>query len=175
MSLESLEQKIRELRSLQREAGGLIEAHAQEIRHGVLWRQRGAKSFQDYLKTNLGFSHFEARELLSAIGVILTSNQLRSEDPIVQARIDLLRMWRRLKSKDAGFAPFRIFSNRTLLAIANDNPQDQDGLLKIPGMGTKKFQTFGDELLLAIKMGRLPIDVMASPAAMPPSVSAAIQ
>lgn len=163
MTLAELESKIRDLRSLQKEAETMIEGYAREIRKNVLWRETRAKSFQDYLKVHCGFSHFEVRALLSSIGAILTANQLVSEDPLVQERIDLLRDWRRRRAKEAGFAPFRIFSNRTLLAIANEDPQDCEDLLGIAGLGRKKVESFGADLLLALQRDSVPTSSRSAP------------
>jgi ATP-dependent DNA helicase RecQ len=48
--------------------------------------------------------------------------------------------------------PYIIFSDTSLIAISNSRPRTLDELLEIRGVGTKKIEAYGGELLNIIKM-----------------------
>jgi len=51
-----------------------------------------------------------------------------------------LRNWRTAEAKKHGGPPFRIFADRTLLAIAEARPSNVEELLAIPGIGINSVQ-----------------------------------
>ncbi len=63
--------------------------------------------------------------------------------------IKILRDWRRKKAQ--GIPAYRIFSNRTMEALAIEKPSTREELLEIHGIGPMKLEEFGDELLLLLK------------------------
>lgn len=48
--------------------------------------------------------------------------------------------------------PYIIFSDTSLIAISNSRPRTLDELLEIRGVGTKKIEAYGGELLNIIRM-----------------------
>jgi GTPase SAR1 family protein len=58
-----------------------------------------------------------------------------------------LKDWRYSKAKEMKMPHYRILHQKTLLELANTLPQSEAALQKIKGMGRKKSQKFGDELL----------------------------
>ncbi len=56
-----------------------------------------------------------------------------------------LTEWRKIASGDA--PAFTVFSNKTLIAIANALPETMEDLLSIPGIGRKKAADFGEEVI----------------------------
>ncbi|WP_195430074.1 DNA helicase RecQ [Clostridium sp. D46t1_190503_E9] len=58
-----------------------------------------------------------------------------------------LKLWRKEKANILGIKPYIIFSDSTLIELANKIPKDKDELLSIRGMGEKKFEKYGDEVL----------------------------
>jgi hypothetical protein len=58
-----------------------------------------------------------------------------------------LKDWRYSKAKEMKIPHFRILHQKTLLELANSLPQTEVALKQIKGMGKKKAQKFGDELL----------------------------
>jgi len=62
-----------------------------------------------------------------------------------------LKEWRSGQAKAQKVPAFVVFSDNTLTAIAEQAPKDVPGLVKIPGIGPKKLDQYGAELLDLIK------------------------
>jgi ATP-dependent DNA helicase RecQ len=67
--------------------------------------------------------------------------------PRERARWDRLRTWRTETAKTDGVPAYVIFHDATLAEIARNGPDSIDGLRGIPGMGARKLDRFGRELL----------------------------
>jgi DNA helicase-2/ATP-dependent DNA helicase PcrA len=67
-------------------------------------------------------------------------------DPIYHA----LAQWRRGRAAREDVAPFLVFGNRTLDAIAQARPATLDELATIPGIGPTKLERYGEEVLAAL-------------------------
>ena len=63
--------------------------------------------------------------------------------PLVEA----LRAWRLAEAKKRKVPAFRILTDRTLYALATDRPNNEVGLLNIPGIGPGIANKYGQELL----------------------------
>ena len=61
--------------------------------------------------------------------------------------VDALRSWRKSRSSEASVPAFVIFSDATLLAIAERRPTDNAALLSIPGIGRAKLDAYGKDVL----------------------------
>ena len=57
--------------------------------------------------------------------------------------VDALRTWRKPRSTEASVPAFVVFSDATLLAIAERRPTDNAALLAIPGIGRAKLDAYG--------------------------------
>ncbi|MXN78368.1 DNA helicase RecQ [Burkholderia sp. 4701] len=64
-----------------------------------------------------------------------------------RARWDALRAWRAETAKSDGVPAYVIFHDATLAEIARNAPETIDDLRHIPGMGVRKLERFGDELI----------------------------
>ena len=64
--------------------------------------------------------------------------------------VDALKTWRRQRSADDAVPAFVVFSDATLLAIAERRPTDDAALLSIPGIGPTKLDTYGREVLAVV-------------------------
>ena len=64
-----------------------------------------------------------------------------------KARWDRLRAWRAETAKSDGVPAYVIFHDATLAEIARSDPDTVDDLRHIPGIGVRKLERFGDELL----------------------------
>ncbi len=71
----------------------------------------------------------------------------RPLDEAGQQVLIALKRWRRDKAKAAAVAPFVIFQDRTLEAIAAARPTNRIELLTIDGLGEVKVCRYGDDLL----------------------------
>ncbi len=64
-----------------------------------------------------------------------------------RARWDALRAWRAETAKTDGVPAYVIFHDATLAEIARNAPESIDDLRHIPGMGVRKLERFGDEII----------------------------
>jgi len=62
-----------------------------------------------------------------------------------------LRAWRRGQADQRGVAPFVVFSDATLRDLARRRPSTPAGMLQVHGIGAKKFDDFGNSLLVVIR------------------------
>ncbi|KAF5994974.1 ATP-dependent DNA helicase UvrD2 [Streptomyces sp. WAC00263] len=66
-----------------------------------------------------------------------------------------LREWRSVQAQRSGQPAFCVFTDKTLMAIAEAAPDDEGELARIPGVGVRKFNRFGADVL-AICAGQEP-------------------
>lgn len=71
---------------------------------------------------------------------------LQCEEELFQ----LLKEFRRESALKENVPSFVIFSDKTLIEISNFKPKNESELLKINGIGEKKFEKYGEELLTII-------------------------
>lgn len=62
-----------------------------------------------------------------------------------------LKEWRLARARERDVPAFTVFSDKTLIAIAEQRPDDEQGLLGIHGIGQKKLVDYGEELIDVIK------------------------
>ena len=68
-----------------------------------------------------------------------------------EALLDALKSWRLEKSRELKVPAYVVFSDTTLTAIAEQQPQDDRGLVAIPGIGAKKLERFGADVLTVVR------------------------
>jgi ATP-dependent DNA helicase RecQ len=73
--------------------------------------------------------------------------------PALQAREVRVREWRRAYAKANDMAAFMVFSNRTLEELCASLPADLEALSRVYGIGDRKIEQFGEELLRALHDG----------------------
>ena len=71
------------------------------------------------------------------------------DDPLFQR----LRAWRLEKAREADVPAFVIAHNSLLRNIAAARPRSESELLAIKGMGPKKLEKYGAELLALVREG----------------------
>jgi hypothetical protein len=71
-----------------------------------------------------------------------------------KALLERLKAWRAEKAKQYGRPAFAVMGNTTLHAIAYERPEDEETLCSIKGIGAKKIEQFGSELLAIVRHGR---------------------
>lgn len=64
-----------------------------------------------------------------------------------EALFEALRAWRSERAKGLGQPAFCVFTDATLIAIAEQRPGDVAALVAIPGIGQSKLDRFGSEVL----------------------------
>ncbi|GHF80157.1 DNA helicase-2/ATP-dependent DNA helicase PcrA [Amycolatopsis bartoniae] len=62
-----------------------------------------------------------------------------------------LKEWRQERAKELKVPPFVVFTDATLLAIAEQQPVDRGGLVSISGIGPGKVTKYGDDVLAVIQ------------------------
>jgi ATP-dependent DNA helicase RecQ len=67
-----------------------------------------------------------------------------------KARWERLRSWRAETAKSDGVPAYVIFHDATLAEIVRSDPDTIDDLRHIPGIGVRKLERFGDELLAVV-------------------------
>jgi ATP-dependent DNA helicase RecQ len=70
-----------------------------------------------------------------------------AEPALVEACLVKLREWRGQKARAADVPPFLILADATLRLLAEQQPQTLEQLPQIKGLGPKKIEQFGQELL----------------------------
>jgi len=68
--------------------------------------------------------------------------------------VDALRTWRKSRSAEASVPAFVVFSDATLLAIAERRPTDNAALLAIPGIGRAKLDAYGSDVIGIVSQTR---------------------
>ena len=68
--------------------------------------------------------------------------------------LDALKAWRREKSRELQVPAYVVFSDNTLTAIAEQQPSDDRALVAIPGIGAKKLERFGADVLAVVRGDR---------------------
>jgi ATP-dependent DNA helicase RecQ len=64
---------------------------------------------------------------------------------------DALRAWRKREAEAQGVAPFVIFHNSVLEAIAERRPADAEDLAMVPGVGRSKLERYADAVLRVVR------------------------
>ena len=74
-------------------------------------------------------------------------------DAAAQVRYAALKAWRSEVAKSHNLPAYVIFHDATLAAIAQAAPHDVQSLQDIAGIGVKKREAYGDEVLRVVKLG----------------------
>jgi ATP-dependent DNA helicase RecQ len=68
-------------------------------------------------------------------------------DADAQARFEALKAWRAEVAREHGLPAYVIFQNVTLTEMARVNPSSEAELADISGVGAKKLEAYGREIL----------------------------
>jgi ATP-dependent DNA helicase RecQ len=133
--------------------------------YGIM-RDYSSKFIRDLIKTLIDYGYVGLKEgtysilklneksykvLKSELKVLCKLSADTEEKILNKELFDKLRIWRKERAYREGVKPYIIFSDTTLIEISNNNPNTKEKLLDIRGMGEKKFEKFGDELLNLLK------------------------
>ena len=84
---------------------------------------------------------------------ILTKNKkvlllVREDEVIIDKELlNILKVWRREKANEEKIKPYIIFSDSSLIDIVNKLPKSKEELLEIRGIGEKKLDKYGIEII----------------------------
>ena len=73
-----------------------------------------------------------------------------------EAMFDRLREWRSRTSTAAKVPAYVVFTDATLVAIAETTPADEAGLAAVPGVGPAKLARYGPDVLALLQGADLP-------------------
>lgn len=62
-----------------------------------------------------------------------------------------LKEWRSQRCKEMKVPAYVVFTDNTLIAIAESLPADDAALVAIPGIGARKLEQFGADVLALVK------------------------
>ncbi|MFY9336881.1 MAG: HRDC domain-containing protein, partial [Mycobacterium sp.] len=62
-----------------------------------------------------------------------------------------LKEWRLATSRELSVPAYVVFTDNTLIAIAESLPADQAALVAIPGIGARKLEQFGADVLELVR------------------------
>ncbi len=68
----------------------------------------------------------------------------------------LLKEWRKQEAAEQSLPAYCIFTDATLVALAETEPSDNAALAKVPGIGAVKIEKYG-EAVLAILEAQQPV------------------
>jgi ATP-dependent DNA helicase RecQ len=74
----------------------------------------------------------------------------------------VLASWRRRTARKLRWKPFQVFDNRTMAAIVEAMPEDEDALAAVPGVGAKRASRFSAELLPLLRVDAAPMNATRS-------------
>lgn len=72
------------------------------------------------------------------------------DDDATQELFDRLKAWRKKLAEEENVPPYFIFTDKTLVELANQKPSNARGLLSISGIGELKAKKFGGNILKII-------------------------
>jgi DNA helicase-2/ATP-dependent DNA helicase PcrA len=73
---------------------------------------------------------------------------------IDEALLAQLKEWRSKTAKELGVPAYVVFTDNTLIAIAESLPDDESALIAIPGIGARKLEQFGADVLGLVQAQR---------------------
>src|SRR5690606_40402300 len=74
-----------------------------------------------------------------------------SADP---ALVEALREWRTRRAATDKVPPYVVLTDVTLLALAEQLPRTEEGLLQIPGIAERKVESYGADILTVLQADR---------------------
>ena len=96
---------------------------------------------------------FESKTIVRARAKKKTRDRSEKlETPEAELRAAVLRDWRKRYAQENDIAAFIVFSNRTLIDLANRNPQSRDELAQVYGFGPAKTDTLGEAVLAELRL-----------------------
>ncbi|MDH5857705.1 DNA helicase RecQ [Lampropedia aestuarii] len=87
------------------------------------------------------------RKTATSTGRRAASAALESLGPEARSRLDALKAWRREVAQQNQLPAFVVFNDATLISIAAENPAGLGALSQISGVGQKKLDAYGAEIL----------------------------
>lgn len=68
-----------------------------------------------------------------------------------ESLLDALKAWRAVEARSRSVPAYVVFTDATLVALAEQRPADPSGLVAIPGIGASKLERYGTEVLTLLR------------------------
>ena len=133
--------------------------------YGIM-REYSSKFIRDLIKALIDFGYVNLKEgtysmlqlneksysILKSKQRVMLKLSYQNEEKVINSDLfNKLRIWRRDTAIKEGVKPYIIFSDATLIELCNKLPKTDQELLEIRGMGEKKFNKYGKEILEKLK------------------------
>ena len=133
--------------------------------YGIM-KEYSSKFIRDLIKALIDFGYVNLKEgtysmlqlneksysILKSKQRVMLKLSYENEEKVINSDLfNKLRIWRRDTAIKEGVKPYIIFSDATLIELCNKLPKTEQELLQIRGMGEKKFNKYGEDLLKRLK------------------------
>ena len=133
--------------------------------YGIM-KEYSSKFIRDLIKALIDFGYVNLKEgtysmlqlneksysILKSKQRVMLKLSYENEEKVINSDLfNKLRIWRRDTAIKEGVKPYIIFSDATLIELCNKLPKTEEELLEIRGMGEKKFNKYGEDLLKRLK------------------------
>lgn len=140
----------------------IIQNKLDELTTYGIMKDYNNKFIRDLIKTLIDLGYVSLKEgtysmlklnnksisvLKSQEKVICKLNEEVEEQILDKELFGKLKLWRKEKAYRERIKPYIIFSDSTLIELVNKKPKDKEELMAIRGMGEKKFERYGKEVL----------------------------
>ena len=144
----------------------IIQNNLDKVTTYGIMKEYGSTFIKDLIKSLLNEGYLDLKEgtysmlKLNAKSINILKGKetvvfkiLDKEETILNKELfEALKKWRKEKSYKERIKPYIIFSDTSLISISNSKPKTLDELLEIRGVGTKKIEAYGRELLNIIQI-----------------------
>jgi len=144
----------------------IIQNNLDKITTYGLMKEYGSNFIKDLIKSLLNEGYVDLKEGTYSMLKLNTRSMrvLKSKETVLFKILDsreeilnielfeVLKSWRKDKAYKERIKPYIIFSDTSLISISNSKPKTLDELLEIRGVGAKKIEAYGKELLNIIKI-----------------------
>jgi DNA helicase-2/ATP-dependent DNA helicase PcrA len=140
--------------SLSRSAGGRRNRRRSRFLEGLIPEEPPAARLQQARGGPKGRTQVRCRVCgAPVIGTLAVKLSRCSSCPsdIDQELLDRLHDWRSGRAKEQRVPAFVVFTDATLVAIAEQRPADAAGLTAIPGIGSAKLDRYGADVLAVVR------------------------
>lgn len=143
----------------------IIQYKLDKVTTFSLMKEFSSKFIRDFIKNLLNLGYVELKP--GTYSMLILNNRsmkvLKSEekvfmkiekmeDEILNKEVyNALKSWRKIKATKENIRPYIIFSDSSLIEIANKKPNTKEELMNIRGMGEKKLERYGNEILKIVQ------------------------
>ena len=129
--------------------------------YGIM-KDYSSKFIRDFIKVLIDLGYVDLKDgtysmlklndksykILNSNMKVLCKLTINSEERLLNKELfDKLRLWRKEKAFRENIKPYIIFSDSTLIELSNIIPNTEEELLSIKGMGQRKYEKYGKELI----------------------------